>query len=416
MRAPSGGAPTRRRGRDRGPTPGRRRTVELIGRDDDVARRRGPRAGGAGWSPCSGRAASARRSWPVGAAAADRGPQRRGPGGGGAGAGARRGRRRRRGRHPARRADPAGPLGARSRSSSCWRPARCCSCSTTASTCSTPSPRSSSGCCRVCPAVEVLATSREPLGLPQETVYQVPTLPVADAGCRPRRPSRRRRPWRCSCSGPPPPTRHRPPTRRPIARRGRAVPAAGRRAAGDRAGRGADPRALPRPRSPNGSATASACWPAPAGSPTSATARCARSSTGRTSCSNPRRSSCSGACRPSPARSTSTPPSSVCGYGDVPRSSVATVLASLVDKSMVQASAGAPHRPTGCSRPCASTAPRWPRPEAPELARRHGAWVVEVCERGAVGPARRRRAALARRVRAALRRPAAGRAQRPRRR
>ena len=51
---------------------------------------------------------------------------------------------------------------------------------------------------RWCPDVQVLATSREPLGIPAEVVWSVPPLPVpADATSRSRRSSTSPR---CSCS------------------------------------------------------------------------------------------------------------------------------------------------------------------------------------------------------------------------
>jgi len=74
----------------------------------------------------------------------------------------------------------------------------------------------------------------------------------------------------------------------------------------------------------------------------------------------------------------------VCGYGQVPRDSVASVLASLVDKSMVQAFSGSrtSYRLLETLREFGGAIAEG---EAPELARRHGAWIVEICERGAAG-------------------------------
>ena len=59
----------------------------------------------------------------------------------------RRGCGHRRVRRRARRAATTQPVAAPTRSSSCWRRSRCCSCSTTASTCSTPRASWSSWCC-----------------------------------------------------------------------------------------------------------------------------------------------------------------------------------------------------------------------------------------------------------------------------
>ena len=60
-------------------------------------------------------------------------------------------------------------------------PRRCCSCSTTASTCWTPPRGWRSASSRECPGVVVLATSREPLGVDGEQVWPVPPLPLPDA-------------------------------------------------------------------------------------------------------------------------------------------------------------------------------------------------------------------------------------------
>jgi predicted ATPase/DNA-binding SARP family transcriptional activator len=74
----------------------------------------------------------------------------------------------------------------------------------------------------------------------------------------------------------------------------------------------------------------------------------------------------------------------VCGYGTVAHDEVAAVLASLVDKSMVQATAG-----TRTTYRLLETLRQYGaelgRDEAPVLAVRHGTWLVDVCEQGEVG-------------------------------
>jgi predicted ATPase/DNA-binding SARP family transcriptional activator len=74
----------------------------------------------------------------------------------------------------------------------------------------------------------------------------------------------------------------------------------------------------------------------------------------------------------------------VCGYGQVPRNMVASVLAGLVDKSMVQASTGTrtTYRLLETLREFGAALDEG---EAPQIARRHGAWILDICERGAVG-------------------------------
>ena len=90
---------------------------------------------------------------------------------------------------------------------------------------------------RRCPRVRLLATSREPLGIGGETIYRVPSLSLpgpGEAGPRRLGPATR---WRCSRTGPGPTASPWPWTSRP-APGGVGVPAAGRDAAGHRAGRG----------------------------------------------------------------------------------------------------------------------------------------------------------------------------------
>ena len=141
------------------------------------------------------------------------------------------------------------------------RPRSCCSCSTTASTCSTPAPRWPRRCCAAAPACAVLATSREPLrhrrrgrlARARRSPLPAPATPRARselaaseavrlfveragdgaAGLRARRAAN--------------------------ARGGRRdLPAAGRHPAGDRAGGGAGAASCRRRRSPRGWTTASA--------------------------------------------------------------------------------------------------------------------------------------------------------------
>jgi predicted ATPase len=72
----------------------------------------------------------------------------------------------------------------------------------------------------------------------------------------------------------------------------------------------------------------------------------------------------------------------VCGYGQIPRESVASLLALLVDKSMVQASAG-PRTTYRLLETLREYSAGLDEGEGTELARRHGAWILEICERAA---------------------------------
>ncbi|MEY2400141.1 MAG: hypothetical protein QOJ08_252, partial [Ilumatobacteraceae bacterium] len=72
----------------------------------------------------------------------------------------------------------------------------------------------------------------------------------------------------------------------------------------------------------------------------------------------------------------------VCGYGEIRRESVAQLLASLVDKSMVQASAG-PRTSYRLLETLREYGAALDEAEGPQLARRHGAWILEICERAA---------------------------------
>ncbi|MEP7203174.1 MAG: BTAD domain-containing putative transcriptional regulator [Ilumatobacteraceae bacterium] len=74
----------------------------------------------------------------------------------------------------------------------------------------------------------------------------------------------------------------------------------------------------------------------------------------------------------------------VCGYGEIPRDSVASLLASLVDKSMVQASAG-PRTTYRLLETLREYGASLDESEAQQLARRHGAWILDISERCANG-------------------------------
>lgn len=75
----------------------------------------------------------------------------------------------------------------------------------------------------------------------------------------------------------------------------------------------------------------------------------------------------------------------VCGYGDVPARFIAPVLGSLVDKSMVQASGGprTTYRLLETLRDYGAQAVS--EEESPELARRHSSWIVEICVHAGAG-------------------------------
>jgi predicted ATPase len=74
----------------------------------------------------------------------------------------------------------------------------------------------------------------------------------------------------------------------------------------------------------------------------------------------------------------------VCGFGPVSAGSVATVLASLVDKSMVQAFTG-PRTTYRLLETLREYGSALAAAEGEELARRHRAWITDICERGAPG-------------------------------
>ena len=185
---------------------------------------------------------------------------------------------------------------------------------------------------RWCPDVQVLATSREPLGIPAEVVWSVPPLPVpASATSRSPR-SRRPRGAAVRRAGPLGARRLRPRRRQP--RRGRRDLHPARRRAAGGAGRRAHAVDEPGRSSPNGCPSGSACSPGRGAPPTPGTARCATWCSGRTTCSPRSSSCCSTGCRCSPAGSSSNGPSgSAPATASTPRRPV--LLGVLVDKSML---------------------------------------------------------------------------------
>ena len=120
---------------------------------------------------------------------------------------ARRARRRaarpRRDRGRARRAGAVRADASSTRSSTSSRRARCCSSWTTASTCSRQRRRSRTRCCSSAPQLTILATSREPLRVPGEVVFRVPSLDIPDPeqALEPSELLRLREPCGCSSSG-----------------------------------------------------------------------------------------------------------------------------------------------------------------------------------------------------------------------
>ena len=84
---------------------------------------------------------------------------------------------------------------------------RCCSCSTTASTCSRRRAALADTLLRAAPQLTILATSREPLRVPGEVVFRVPSLDIPDPEqpLAARRAARATRPSRSSSSARPPP-------------------------------------------------------------------------------------------------------------------------------------------------------------------------------------------------------------------
>ena len=149
-------------------------------------------------------------------------------------------------RRRARAAARAGPPGAR-HPRRVRRGRRCCWCWTPATRSWPPAPRWSPGCSPAARGVRVLATSREPLGLPGEVVWRIPPLSLdpAPGGGTERRGGAAAGPYR---GGPRRPAAE--PAEPPDLAPGRA--AAGRPAAGDRAGRGPAAGALGAASSPTG--------------------------------------------------------------------------------------------------------------------------------------------------------------------
>ena len=265
-----------------------------------------------------------------------------------------------------------------------------------------------------CPSVVVLATSREPLGLPNETVYQVPTLPAAGPEANVdaiiaspavelflRRATAANRALQDDER-----------TVRSVAelcRRLDGVPLAIELAA-------ARTRASP----DEINARLGDRFELLAGSSRVADERhrslSAPSWTGRINCSTPPNSGCSDGCRRSPGRSTSMPPSACVDTASCRPVRWRNLLASLVDKSMVQASPSSGTTTYRLLETLREFGAVFAETEDREVPRRHGGM-----DRGRVRTrrcrsARRRRARLAADVRAVVRRPAPGRSQRPRQR
>ena len=179
-----------------------------------------------------------------------------------------------------------------------------CSCSTTASTSSTPPRTSCRRCWSAARGLQVLATSREPLAVPGEVLHPV------DAARR----RRRRAPVRRA--GAPLCVPGFAVTAAVRARRRRDLPAPRRTAAADRAGRRPAAHAHARGDPPPGSTTGSACSPPGREPRCRATRRCAPSSTGAGICSTSRSARWPGGCRSSRAARPKRPRLRVCGLGD----------------------------------------------------------------------------------------------------
>ena len=209
---------------------------------------------------------------------------------------------------------------------------------------------------RAGPAVRVLATSREVLGVPGEVVWPVPPLavPAADGeAADPGRPRRRRgRPRDAGrlrrgaavrrAGGRRRPGLHPGRGQRPGG--GRAVPAPGRPAPGHRAGRGPGPGpAAGRDRRPAWT-TGSGCWPAAAGPSTRASRPCGPPSTGAGSCWRSRTGGCCGGCRCSRAAGRWRPPRRSAAATASTPGEVLEGLFRLVDRSLVVAAGGEPAR------------------------------------------------------------------------
>ena len=236
------------------------------------------------------------------------------------------------------------------------------------------------------PGLRLIATSREPLGVPGEVLVPVGGLAPPAAvelfvdrarAVRPGFERRRARPAtssRISAAGW---TACRWPSSSP-------PPASGR---------------CRWPRWPNGSTTASGCSPAAPAPPCPASRRSAPWWTGATTCCSRTNAACSPGCRSSPAAASSTAAEAVCADDQVPAGEILDVLSRLVDKSLVTASGGAARPGSPSSRRCGSTAgngstnPAKPTP----FAARHAAYYRQLATeahqglRGATGPAWRDR-------------------------
>ena len=220
--------------------------------------------------------------------------------------------------------------------------------------------------------LQVIATSREPLRVAAETVWQVPPMAMPRARGRPDAELIRSDAVRLFAD--------RAAAVKPDFELGPAnlasaagdLPCRRRPAAGDRAGRGLGHGPDRRSRSRPGSGTGSAAQPA-AGWPRRGTARCARPSTGATTCCRRRRRSCCGGW-PSSLVAAGSMAEQVCA-GQVrdgrtttlAAGEVLALLTGLADKSLVVAEPGATAGSgTGCSTRSASTRPRsWMRPARP---------------------------------------------------
>ena len=140
----------------------------------------------------------------------------------------------------ARRARAAGARPDRDAGGRAARAGGCCWCSTTASTCVDACAELAEALLAACPGLRILATSRERCGLPGELAWRVPPLATARAGGRPSR-AGDAEPRRCGCSssGRAGGGRLRADADERRRRSAADLPAAGRPAAGDRAGGGA---------------------------------------------------------------------------------------------------------------------------------------------------------------------------------
>ena len=285
-----------------------------------------------------------------------------------------------------------------------------------------PAPSWPGGCSRPGPAVRVVATSREVLGVPGEVVWPVPPLAVpapptgAGAGvrpgraptatrARPRGAGRLRRGAAVRRAG----RRRRPrlrPGRGQRAGGGRAVPAPGRAAAGHRAGRGPGPGPAP------GRAGGPAGRPVPAaGRRRPGRRRPPADPAGhrRLELGAARRAATGGCWRRLSVFSggwTVAAAEAVCGGDGLEPGEVLEGLFRLVDRSLVVAAGGGPARFTMLETLRAYGAERLAEAgETQALAARHTAWCLELAEQAAAHRTARPWLRLAQRR---LRQPAGG--------